>query len=88
MAVAFFLFLYAKEKSRKHFSNSIDAVSLLMYTTGADTASVIIVDCERQLAELREKYGLHTTAERFCSVDSPHSDERFLGHYDGGDLNE
>ena len=32
----------------------------------------------QQLAQLREKYDLHMTAERYSSADAPDSDDRFL----------
>ena len=32
----------------------------------------------QQLAQLREKYDLHMTAERYLSADAPDSDEQFL----------
>ena len=32
----------------------------------------------QQLAQLREKYDLHMTAERYSSTDAPDSDDRFL----------
>jgi len=32
----------------------------------------------KQLAQLREKYALHMTAERYRSADAPDSDDRFL----------
>ena len=32
----------------------------------------------KRLAELREKYDLHMTAERYQSADAPESDDRFI----------
>lgn len=32
----------------------------------------------KRLAELREKYDLHMTAQRYSSIDAPEADERFL----------
>ena len=32
----------------------------------------------KELAQLREKYDLHMTAERYTSADAPDSDEQFL----------
>jgi len=32
----------------------------------------------KQLAQLREEFDLHMTAERYISTDSPDSDDRFL----------
>ena len=58
-----------------------------------DPETVLLIDCWRdqaaidahhaspmmqQLAQLREKYDLHMTAERYCSEKQPDSDERFL----------
>ena len=31
-----------------------------------------------RLAQLREQYDLHMTAERYCSEDAPDTDDRFL----------
>lgn len=32
----------------------------------------------KQLAQLREKYDLHMTAERYVSIDEPEGEERFI----------
>ena len=58
-----------------------------------DPETVLLIDCWRdqaaidahhassmmqQLAQLREKYDLHMTAERYLSADAPASDDSFL----------
>ena len=58
-----------------------------------DPETVLLIDCWRdqaaidahhaspmmqQLAQLREEYDLHMTAERYSSTDAPDSDDRFL----------
>ena len=58
-----------------------------------DPETVLLIDCwrdqesidrhhaspmMRRLAELRDKYDLHMTAERYISADAPESDNQFI----------
>ena len=67
--------------SYRYFIPLDDPETVLLIDSWRDQAAIDAHHASpmmRQLAELREKFDLHMTAQRYTSADEPDADDRFL----------